>query len=66
MSNKVKAPIVGGQVDPSDPVGSLSSIALAVGGLLLGGVVVTVAVMLWNWLAQRTPASPVNDEVIFA
>lgn len=55
MADKVEAPIVGGEVDPSDPVGSFGSIAMAVAGLLLGGVVVATAAWLWNQLATRTP-----------
>ena len=55
MSEKVKAPIVGGEVDPSDPTGSLTSIVLAIGGLLLGGIIVSAAAYAWNELASRTP-----------
>jgi len=54
MAEKVTAPIVGGEVDPSDPTGSVVSIVMAVGGLLLGGAIVAAAAYAWNYAADRT------------
>lgn len=55
MAQTVEAPVVGAELDPDDPSGSVVSIIMAVVGVLLAGGVVAAALAVWNMLAERTP-----------
>lgn len=63
---EIEAPIVGGEFDASDPGGSMASIAKAVAGLVLAGMIVSLATFVWNLIARRTPEQVPEAEVVFA
>lgn len=50
---EVEAPLVGGKVDTDDWGGSARSIAMAVGGVALGGIVLSYGSQLGDWATTR-------------
>jgi len=52
---KVEVPVLGTEIDPSEPAETGRNAAMTVFALVVGGMLVAAAAWLYNEIASRTP-----------